>query len=233
MRQAANMYTDGSYHVKNPSWDVEDSAWKAGHIRQLLAKNQLSPRRVADVGCGAGQVLRELVETVPTIEEAVGFDISPQAIELCQRSSTAGLRFECLDFLTESSECFDLLLLVDVIEHVDDPHDFLQQLASRSRWKLLHIPLELSAQSVLRGKPLLEAWHGVGHLHFFTAELALTMIERAGYRVLDHHFTWGGLDLPRRWRTKFLSYPRRILRHLDEDLASRLFGGSSLMVLAR
>jgi len=56
------LYLDGEYIAKNPEWHVEESPWKARQILRMLRKNHLAPKTVCDVGCGAGEVLRQLHE---------------------------------------------------------------------------------------------------------------------------------------------------------------------------
>jgi hypothetical protein len=56
----SDIYTDGRYQAENPAWHSEDSPWKAGKVAGLLTKHGLAPRTVAEIGCGAGQVLNNL-----------------------------------------------------------------------------------------------------------------------------------------------------------------------------
>lgn len=35
----------------------------------------------------------------------------------------------------------------------------------------------------------------VGHIHYFTKETALALLEDTGYRVIDHGYTWGATEL--------------------------------------
>ena len=53
-------YTTGSYLESNPDWHVEDSAWKAEQVQAMLDRHSIAPRTVCEVGCGAGEVLRQL-----------------------------------------------------------------------------------------------------------------------------------------------------------------------------
>ena len=34
-------YINGEYLEKNPTWDVEDSPWKAEHILKIINRNKL------------------------------------------------------------------------------------------------------------------------------------------------------------------------------------------------
>jgi 2-polyprenyl-3-methyl-5-hydroxy-6-metoxy-1,4-benzoquinol methylase len=189
---------------------------------------------VCEVGCGAGQILKELHEALDPSINYTGYEISPQAFELCKPKATARLRFELKDILGDGQFHFDLMLLMDVVEHVEDCFAFLRGLKARSEFKILHIPLDLSAQAVLRGSPLIRARDAVGHLHYFTKDLALRFLAEVGYEIIDHFYTSGSLDLPHKsFATRLARLPRRIAFRLEPDLAARILGGFSLLVLAR
>ncbi len=235
-----NRYTDGRYMQDNPSWHVEDSPWKADHILKMLKKNQLQPTSFCEVGCGAGEVLGQLQKVYP---EATlkGWDISPQAIALAQTRANATLSFEQGDFLTDSASrgvdglahgLYDILLALDVFEHVEDYFAFLRGLHHRSHYVIFHIPLDLSAQAVWRGLPL--RWRQeVGHLHYFTRDLALTALQETGYRVLDAQYTAYAIDRPApTLKARLARLPRRLAYALNPDQAALLLGGFCLMVLA-
>jgi hypothetical protein len=55
-----NMYEDGGYAGLHPRWHAEDSAWKATNIRRIRENNKIHFDSAAEVGCGAGIILKEL-----------------------------------------------------------------------------------------------------------------------------------------------------------------------------
>lgn len=71
-------YLDGSYLNHNPSWDREDSPWKANLVTNILKNHNINPKSVCEVGCGSGDILRCLRQSFPNAR-LVGYDISPQA----------------------------------------------------------------------------------------------------------------------------------------------------------
>ena len=228
------MYEDGTYFDSNPSWHEEDSPWKARMITKMLDKNHLKPRTVAEIGCGAGEILNQLQAALPEETRFWGYEISPQAYELCQRKANERLIFRKEDMLEDHQANFDLLLVIDVFEHVDDYLGFLKKLKSKSEYKIFHIPLDLSVQSVFRASPILYARKTVGHLHYFTKETAIESLKDAGYEILDHFHTAGSLELPNRgWKAGILKLPRQVAFSLSPDLAARILGGFSLLVLAK
>jgi hypothetical protein len=56
----AARYVNGSYYARHPGWHDEDAAWKAREIAALLRRNDVTPRRVVEVGSGSGGVLAGL-----------------------------------------------------------------------------------------------------------------------------------------------------------------------------
>jgi hypothetical protein len=227
---SSELYTRGGYLQSHPTWHAEHSEWKADRVLAMLRKHGLAPSTVCEVGCGAGEILKQLHDRMDPHVHFVGYDISPQAATLSAIRASERLSFKLGDFLA-TREHYDVLLLLDVFEHVEDYFAFLRAARERAHYKLFHIPLELSAQAVLRGKPLIAARDSVGHLHFFTKDLALRVLRDLGYEVVDHFYTPGGIDFVYRWRTRLARLPRKWLFTLSPDLAARTLGGYSLLVL--
>ncbi len=125
------LYLDGGYVAKNPAWHVEESAWKARQVLCMLRHNGVAPKTVCDVGCGAGEVLKQLRENLDTECDFWGYDISPQAIALAKTRASDRIHFELADFGRETDKFFDLILVLDVIEHLPDYFSFLQKIKAR------------------------------------------------------------------------------------------------------
>ncbi len=231
--QTPSIYTDGTYLAGHGSWHQEDSPWKARHVRAILERNGIVFETLCEVGCGAGEILSMLARSYPG-KRLCGYEISPQAFALCRGKERDGLTFKLGDLLAETTARFDVLLAIDVFEHVEDYLGFLKTLKGKAAYQVFHIPLDLSVQSVLRMRPILKLRNEVGHLHYFTKETALATLRYAGYDVVDAFFTATAVDLPNRgWKADLMRLPRRALYALSPDWAARLFGGYSLMVLAK
>lgn len=229
-----NIYEDGQYFNENPSWHTEDSPWKARQIIKCLAKNQVQPETVCEVGCGAGEVLNQLYQMMPDKVMFHGYEISPQAFQLCRERAQERLQFFRTNILEERDVSpYDVLLLIDVFEHIEDYLSFLKTIQHNGKYKIFHIPLEISVQTVLRAH-MIKGRKKYGHLHYFTKETALATLEDAGYSILDWFYTPEQLDLPNRSaRSTILNIPRKLFFNLHQDLTVRVFGGYSMMVLAQ
>src|SRR6267154_2076825 len=93
------IYQTGEYVAKNPTYHVEDSAWKAGQVFRLIEKHGLAPQTVCEVGCGAGEILKQLQLRLPATTRFFGYEISPQAFALCQERANDRLHFSCADLI--------------------------------------------------------------------------------------------------------------------------------------
>jgi SAM-dependent methyltransferase len=228
------LYTQGSYLEQNPDWHVEDSAWKARQVLSMLRRNRLSPRQVCDVGCGAGEVLVELARVLDPGVVFTGYDISPQAIQLAQARAGTNLSFVLGDITTLETPRFDLLLGMDVIEHVEDPFGFLRALKPHADLSVFHIPLDMTAQAVGRNLIIGTCRVPYGHLSYFQKETALATLADAGYEVIDWCYTPSSFARsPQGSRDRLIRSFRRTLFKAAPDLTQRLLGGWSLLALAR
>jgi SAM-dependent methyltransferase len=225
-------YLNGEYLSQNPTWDIEDSPWKAAIIARLLLDNNAAPSTLADVGCGAGQVLVELRRAFPQAHFE-GFDISPDAERFWAGGRAFGIKLSVGNFFEVAQPRYDVLLALDVIEHLQNPFEFLGQLLGRASYFVFHFPLDLSVVSVLREIPLLHVRRKVGHIHYFTRNLALELLRECGYDVVDARYTGAAFTSPQRgWKSRLVALPRRILFALNHDFGARVVGGETLMVLA-
>ena len=163
-----------------------------------------------------------------------GYEISPDAAAFWERHHDLGIQFRVGNFLEEETQKFDLLLLLDVFEHVPDPFEFLSALRSRAEHFIFHIPLDLNAVSVARETPLLYVRRKVGHIHYYTRGLALALLNECGYEILDWAYTGAAFSAPQSGiKAKLARLPRRMLYALNRDFGVRLLGGDTLIVLAR
>lgn len=177
----SKMYTSGDYLNKNPSWHVEDSPRKARHIIRIMRRNSIVPKTICEVGCGAGEILRQLQNNMDKGCVFWGYEISPHAFEFCKKRANEKLHFEQEDILQVKDVFFDVILLIDLIEHLEDYFSFLSEIKPKSKYKVLKIPLDLSVQTVLRSSPIMEVRYSVGHIHYFTKEIAPQILRDTGY----------------------------------------------------
>ena len=199
---------DGSYLELNPEWDRLDAEWKAKLVEKILKRNGVAPKSIVEVGCGSGDILRHL--RVFNETKLVGYDVSPQA-QAFWNDDSEGIDFYLGDFHKQNMSSYDVLVMADVFEHVRDPFSFLEESRRHAKYFVFHIPLDLRAQSVARGKPLLNVRRTVGHLNSYTKDLALETLSDCGFRIIESSYTGASMNMPNRsLLTKFAQIPRSL-----------------------
>jgi SAM-dependent methyltransferase len=229
----ANMYTDGRYLAESPGWHAGDAPFKAKHVCDLIDRNRLKVETLVDVGCGAGFVSREVARHLPSTE-VTGFEISADAATLWPDNRPANLKYHHGDYLSEERHD-DLVLLLDVFEHVPDYMGFLKALSHRADRFIFNVPLDLWMLSLLVDHQV-EARRRYGHLHYFSRATALATLADTGYKVVDEQLApaFDGLDPTVRKQSRALRalHPaRRIGFRISPSVTAKTIGGVCMFVL--
>ncbi|MER9670162.1 class I SAM-dependent methyltransferase [Mesorhizobium sp. M0203] len=228
----SEFYVSGEYLSLHPKWHEQDAPWKTTQVVRSIRESRLTPASICDVGCGSGEILRLLSLEFPQ-SACSGFDVSPQAIALCtSKANPPKLSFNLGSPFSEAAK-YDLALAIDVFEHVEDYLGFLAQMRGLSKWSIFHIPLDLTAQVLVRGTPLEHVRRSLGHLHYFTKDTALASLEHAGFKVESWFYTSGHTRPGRNLMTRLAAFPRLFAHALSPDFSVRLLGGYSLLALCR
>lgn len=227
-------YSNGDYLTKNPTWHIEDSPWKAAQVLKIMQQHSLRPSTVCEIGCGAGEILRELALKMPGTG-FYGYEVSEDAYKFCMTRQTDQLRFTLGNLLDEhNTDFFDLMLVMDVFEHVDDYYGFLRKCRSKATYKIFHIPLDISVLSLLRKHTLLKTRELYGHIQYFTKDTALATLKDAGYDIIHSFYTGSSVDRPAKsFAGQLAKIPRKLLFSLNQDFTVKTLGGYSLLVLAK
>lgn len=191
--QQKGMFCSLKYrNVERTSYaDKTDMAYSS-HRMALELIHTVNPRRVLDVGCGAGFVARECEKAGARV---TGLDKSPPPPDAMSEFISARLDE---DEWPVNLSNFDLVLLLDVIEHLNEPEQFLLKL--RESYQSPHgtvpgpPPVILSTPNVafvtvrlnlLLGKfPYAERGIlDITHRRLFTRGSLLRMLEDCGYQI--------------------------------------------------
>ena len=94
-------------------------------LDRYFAGTSPNGRRILDVGCGTGTMLKYLER----YGSAEGIDFDAEAIEYCRGRGLTNVKQASAENLPFSSESFDLVTALDVIEHTDDDVGVLREIA--------------------------------------------------------------------------------------------------------
>jgi SAM-dependent methyltransferase len=139
----------------------------------------LAPRRVLDAGCGEGIVAGWLSGALPD-SALTGVDARPEAIAEFWRRNP-GLEAEIGDLyaLPFGDDEFDLVLAIEVLEHLDRPRAALRELVRVSaRSLILTVPHEpfFRAGNLARGRYLRRLGSTPGHVNNWTRRGFLELV---------------------------------------------------------
>ncbi len=112
------------------------------------------PERVLDAGCGEGETIERLGSLLP--HPVTGVDLNPDSVRFAA-SRLPEDRFDTADLLALpfDDDSFDLVLCLEVLEHIPDPRPALAELSRVSSSELiLSVPHEpwFRLGSLARGK---------------------------------------------------------------------------------
>ena len=135
----------------------------------------------------------------------VGFDVNSMAIDEATRRHGGRCEFVCGDLLTDTRS-FDVVVLSDIVEHIDDDVGFLRAAGSHAKTVLLNLPLEncwaTRGRKYGPGDPS-------GHLRAYGIADARRLLASAGLGIVASEIRWycesdlsrsvsGSAPLPRR-----------------------------------
>jgi 2-polyprenyl-3-methyl-5-hydroxy-6-metoxy-1,4-benzoquinol methylase len=148
------------------------------HRTALSLLAPIDARRVLDAGCGEGFAMREVLKHRRAT--VVGLDGSLGAVQIAGRLNPAhGFTTGDLLKLPFASRTFDLVLCMEVLEHLNAPDQGLAELCRVSRrWLLLSVPNEplFRGANFLRGKNV-QAWgNDPGHINHWSSHAFLRFV---------------------------------------------------------
>lgn len=169
------------YENEHPGCNLRLTDWKVEHIAALLGGDRAES--VLDVGCGMGEIARSVAELAHA-RRLVGVDWSGPILRAGTAKpvpdglQTAWLRANALR-LPIRDDAFDLMLAVDIVEHVMEPDRLFAEARRVSRRLYVKIPLG--------GK--LRPWReNFGHIHRFSLSDCRKLLGDAGWRITGERF---------------------------------------------
>ena len=159
----------GNTYDKEATTNPLERAMVAGFTAALVDLLPASPRRVLEVGCGEGGQLRKVADRAP-LAELYGFDLPSDDLAARWSGLEAAMACGSAEALPFPDDSFDLVLALEVLEHVPDPSDVVREIARVGTGAVvLSVPWEpvWRLGNLARGRYLREAGNTPGHIQHF------------------------------------------------------------------
>ena len=195
--------------------------------------------KMLDIGCGVGTVSLYFASLGADV---IGIDISKRAINIAQEAKKE-LGFKNINFspksLRKGRGKYDLVLTLEVIEHIEDEEQFLNMISSHlNNGGLLCLSTPLKENYLYKLGFYKTFDKEVGHLRRYTVAGIKNLLQNNGFTVLK----WRRVEGPLRnllfttrlgFVIKFIRGPLIPIFHWLDWISMQLFGATDVLVLAR
>lgn len=151
------------------------------------------PRRILDVGCGAGHFGASLRQRLGQNTEIWGIEYQPEIAEQARQRLDRVYAGDVMRIVGElPADYFDLVIFNDVLEHLADPYSLLQHIKrclspqGRVFSSIPNILFFNTLRTLLIKRDFRYEESGVldrTHLRFFTRKSIIRMFEEQGYAI--------------------------------------------------
>lgn len=201
---AEEFYTTKYQAFNNSTLEVQsrDQDFHDAHREDICARvakisgRSLSGQSVLDAGCGWGQALLYFRTKGA---ECYGFDPAPEAVEYARSQGLNVIQAGMQRINVFASKRFDVVTLLNVLEHLADPVTVLTEIHERvlrpGGVLVIEVPNEFNAFQVCGQKvhSLPEWWVSPpAHLNYFCSDSVKHLLEGTGY---DVHFAESAFPL--------------------------------------
>lgn len=204
--------------------EVGDDAKAEGRLElwaRVLARSDITPTTVLDIGCGDGSLARRMSDAKLGRKFHLT-DISESAIAYINDHPFVGLESaiqgDCYDLPYDDGQ-FDLAVLSHIVEHLSHPRDAIVEAARVANAVLVEVPLQDALLSNAAGavskwrSGMPRSLNAVGHLHFFTDRtFRVSVLQWNEVQITDAE----------RYLPRERSGPKRVLTRLGPGVYGRL-----------
>lgn len=176
-RAEDNFFDDDQYILfrsENKSYFESLASKRAADLRANI--DHLQDKSLLDIGCSLGEFLNAVKKDCATVK---GQDTASGVIEYAERIYDIEIHDSLADFVPEE---FDIVTAFHVIEHVDDPHQFIEHIAKFIKpggWINIRTPNIGSLTGQASGRN----WPGISieHTQLFTPRSLEILLRQGGF----------------------------------------------------
>lgn len=201
---SSGLYATNEYVIKNPSLHEEDSPWKVSKVIPLVDKFITEFNgpviNLLDVGGGAGLILNltsDYIRRRYKIKvDKIALDLSPQMLVI-QKNANPDLTESINEDIRKTSigdKKMDLALMIDILEHIQNPQEALVEVSRISKFIILKAPLEnnlfvKTLNLLKKGEVRNRNMDTFGHINIYNFNTLKRQTEKYAGEILSFSFT--------------------------------------------
>lgn len=144
-----------------------------------------SGARILDYGCGQASYLCDFHDRGIAIS---GAEIASHLVEACRNNGLDVHKVDDFSHIPFKDGTFDIVYLMQVFEHLRDPHGFMKELArilKNGGTLYLALPNAASIWRKVFGENWVSGWFAPFHLFFYNRDMLAKMAEEHGFDVVE------------------------------------------------
>lgn len=192
-KQVKKVYSEKSFEEFNPK-DKTKAGYANYFSREFLMRERFRKRivlikeykkegKLLDVGCATGFFLSEAEKAG---FEVYGIDITKYAVDYCRKQGLKNVFRGTLESVRLSKGKFDVIVALEVLEHLQDPKEFLVkafQLLAKGGILLVCVPNRKSLIARLMGR-FWFGYHNFQHLFVFEPKTISRLVSECGFEIV-------------------------------------------------
>ncbi len=170
----------------NPIVEFFRKRWEGEKVREFRGIAGEGKKKILDVGCGEGRFLSILKEFGSSDWELVGIDFDEKAVARCRERGFRAEAKRIEDF--QSEEKFDVVIMFQLIEHVEDPAAVCRQVRRILNPRgifIVETPNPAGLDYHCFKKSYWGHYHFPRHWNLFTEANLRKMLEEGGFWIKD------------------------------------------------
>lgn len=187
--QFDSIYPDG---IENNYWNISRN-WI---IKKSILKNKISKSRIIEIGCGRGIVVKYLKKRNI---DCIGVEVSAckpiEGAEYFIKTETDALE------ISENLRIeYNVLMLLDVIEHIEEPEFFINKILDKYK-NLENIIITVPARK--------EIWSNYdefnNHFRRYDLQMTMNLIKKIKFDVVENRYFFHALYIAAKFVIKFIN----------------------------
>jgi SAM-dependent methyltransferase len=247
----ASYFNNSALEIQKEQGDFFNSRWETIYqICKAFYDNNLEGKSVFDIGFGFAQALLYLKDKGLVVS---GLEPSIEGVNYAKQNGIKAFHSGIESFECVGDEKFDIVLLVNVLEHLREPEETINniknQLLTSNGLLVIDVPNDFNLfQEIADEEYNLNQWWVVNpnHINYFSPDSLKKLVEGCGFEIVDYEAAFpldifllfgdqyiGDAALGRECHNKRVNFERLMRKHNKHEELKALYKSFADLNLGR